>query len=249
MVGSTGSLQRGFSLLELTFVLVVIGVLSLLASFAFSGADDVRQQQQARAQAEIVREALRYYVLANKRLPCPDFNANGYEERNAADACSDSGETGYVPYYSIGLTPSEENRMIYRVYRAASPNDITSLEERTGDEEGAPGYMGIGDAIVALMHIPATVSGTMHVYVAGVNADGSSNCDAAVSSYPAFALIVPNTDRDNDNNLLDGVNAGTTASTANCIASPLQPLSWDYDDIVVVESPNALIGWLTRHLN
>ncbi|MDR0771396.1 MAG: type II secretion system GspH family protein [Burkholderiales bacterium] len=245
MVSGVGLQQRGFSLLELAFVLVVIGVLGLFARFAFSGADDVRQQQQAKAQAEVVREALRYYVLANKRLPCPDFNADGYEDRDStSEACSGGGEIGFVPYHSLGLTPSEENRMTYGVYRAASPNDITFLTERTDDLEGAPGYMGVGDAIVALREIPATVSGT-NLFVAGINADGSSNCAAAVSVHPAFVLIVPNTDRDGDGNLLDGVNADTT----KCIASPLQPLMWNYDDVVAVESPNALIGWLTEHIH
>jgi prepilin-type N-terminal cleavage/methylation domain-containing protein len=247
MVSGIGSRQRGFSLLELVFVLVVIGVLSLLANFAFSGADDVRQRKQAQAQAEVVREALRYYVLANKRLPCPDFNADGYESRDASGTCSQNGEIGYVPYYAIGLTPSDENRMTYGVFRAAWPNDITVLAERTGDLEGEPGYMSIGDAITALMAIPATVSGTEHIFVAGLNTNGSSDCSAAVSTHPAFVLIVPNTDRDGDGNLLDGVNVNANAT--KCIASPLQPLAWNYDDVVVVESPTSLIGWLTEHIN
>lgn len=247
-LGIIGSRQHGFSLLELAFVLAVIGVLGLLAKFAFSGADDVRQQQQARAQAEVVREALRYYVLANKRLPCPDFSINpdGYEERDGDDKCRQSGEIGFVPYYSLGLTPSEENRMTYGVYRAEEANDITYLAERTGDADGEPDYKNLGDAIVALMQIPATVD-SGHIHVAGINGDGTSNCGANVSTHPAFVLIVPNTNRDNDagNKLLDGFNA----SGGECIASPLQPLAWNYDDVVAVESPSALIGWLTEHIH
>jgi len=240
--------QRGFNLLELTLVLIVIGVLGLFAKFAFSGADDVSQEQQAKAEAEVVREALRYYVLANKRLPCPDYNADGYEDRDATSGlCVQSGETGYVPYASIGLTPSANNPMTYGVYRDAAPNDVTALEERTGDVEGSPGYMNAGDAIVALMAIPATVSGTAHVFVAGLNADGTSNCNAAVSTYPAFVLAVPNTDKDNDGKLLDGVNAAIPSPP--CFASPQQAMAWNYDDVVAVESPDALIGWLKQHSN
>ncbi|MDR1530157.1 MAG: type II secretion system GspH family protein [Burkholderiales bacterium] len=246
MVSGVGSRQHhGFSLLELAFVLTAIGVLSLLAHFTFSGADDVRQHQQAKAEAEVVREALRYYVLANKRLPCPDFDEDGYEDRDPSGGCSLYDEMGFAPYYAIGLPPKEENRTYYGVYRAASPDDITVLEERTGDGEGEPDFKDLGDAINALSKIPATVSGNAHIYIAGVNADGSSNCDASVAAYPAFVLIIPNINRDNENGLLDGVNS----NTAKCIASPIQPLTWNYDDIVVVESPNALIGWLTKHIN
>jgi prepilin-type N-terminal cleavage/methylation domain len=244
--GNSGVRQCGFTLLELALVLVVIGVLSLLANFAFSGADDVRQQQQARAEAEAVREALRYYLLANKRLPCPDTSGDGYENRGTDGRCATNTEISFVPYYTLNLTPSDENRMTYGVYRTASPNDITFLEERTGDQEGEPDYRNLGDAITALMAIPTTVSNT-HIFVAGVNADGSSNCGTGVSTHPAFVLIVPNTDRDQDSSgdLLDGVNANNT----RCVASPLQPLAWNYDDVVAVESPSALIGWLTEHIN
>jgi prepilin-type N-terminal cleavage/methylation domain-containing protein len=230
--------NSGFTLVELTLVLVVLGVLGLFATFAFSGAEDVRQHQQAQAEAETAREALRSFLLANKRLPCPDTTVppDGYEN------CPATSETGTLPYYTLGLTDAAHNRMFYGVYRAAGDNDITLLRERTGDAEGAPGHLGVGDAIAALQAISDTLTAA-HIHAAGIDATGVSVC--ADGYNPAFLLIVPNADRDGTGAFLDGPNA----ASGNCYASPLQPLAQDYDDVLVAESPSALIGWLMHHMN
>ncbi|MDR3221878.1 MAG: hypothetical protein LBU46_07745 [Candidatus Accumulibacter sp.] len=216
-------------------MLVVLGVITLYVNFAFSGADDVRQRQQASAQAEAAREAIRYFVLANKRLPCPGDD-DGYEDCTA-------GETGHLPYLNLGLADDSVNRITYGVYRATGDDDVTRLEERTGDAEGQPDYLGYGDTISALRRIPEMPVAS-HIHVAAVNADGTSDCNQGLSQ-PVFILVVPNRDKDSDNNLLDGVNAEAN----NCFASPLQASASNYDDVVVTESSTTLIGWLARHLN
>ncbi|MDR1274923.1 MAG: prepilin-type N-terminal cleavage/methylation domain-containing protein [Candidatus Accumulibacter sp.] len=227
----------GFTLLELSFVVVVMGVLGLFFAGSFSGADDVRVRRQSRAHAEVAREALRAFVLANKRLPCPDANADGYED------CALAGETGTLPYADLGLADAAHNRILYGVYRAASTDDITLQAERTGDAEGAPGYLGLGDVIVALQAIVPDTLVPAYLHIAGIDAAGAADCAAA--HHPVFILIVPNTDRDGDGNFLDAPNA----PNGKCFASPEQPMTLNYDDVVAVESPSALIGWVTYHIN
>ncbi len=239
---------RGFTLLELVIVLVVIGILSLLTVSNFSGAEDVRQRKEAQAATETVREALRYFVLANKRLPCPDFSKNGYEG-DSSGTCTSGKELGWVPYYSIGLPVSESGRMAYGVFRLTGSDDLTTLTERTGDPEGTPGYRDLGDMIAALNKTPSTVNGSSQIFVSGVTAAGTSDCVAATSYYPAFVLIAPLTDRNSDGDIFDGVNTDLWATGHDCIASPLQPLASDYDDVVIAESPQTLVGWLTLHAN
>jgi prepilin-type N-terminal cleavage/methylation domain-containing protein len=237
--------QHGFNLLELTMVLIVIGVLGLMTTYAFSGADN-DLSQRPETELNIVREALRHFVLVNKRLPCPDFSGNdGYEGVDAATGeCTNASETGFVPYVSIGLeNVTHNNRMRYAVYRAGGENDITTLEERTNDTEGQPDYMGFGDMIRALEAIAAASADSGHVRVATLKGDGTSDC--ALWSHPAFILIVPNQDKDDSGDELDGVNAAGN----KCFASPLQAQAWNYDDAVAMEPPGALIGWITRHMN
>jgi prepilin-type N-terminal cleavage/methylation domain-containing protein len=222
---------RGFNLIELSMTLVVMGVLGLLAVFAFSGADR-GSSLRGRAEADGAREAVRYFVLINKRLPCPDNDGDGREDCGTV-------EFGFLPYLTLGLDEAAGERMRYAVYRG-SANDATSLVERTGDTEGQPDYLGIGDTIAALKAIPVTSNSAAHVRVAALDANGASNCNNA--THPAFVLVVPNADRDGDGSRLDGVNAGT----ATCVASPLQFGTPVYDDIVVAEAADALIGWLFK---
>jgi type II secretory pathway pseudopilin PulG len=233
----------GFSLFELTMVLVVIGALSLLTSRAFHGIDSSEAQSSAEEKAHVARSALRYFALANKRLPCPDPDGDGYENVGGDGRCLTMGETGFLPYHTLGLAEMAHNRMRYAVYRASSDNDLTRRVERTGDAEGAPDYMGLGDFIVALEDIPASVTDASHPRVATVQTDGASDCGVAL--YPAFALIVPNQDKDNDSHPEDGENSGS----GPCIASPLQSRAWNYDDVVVSESPDSLVGWIVRNMN
>ncbi|MDR3351523.1 MAG: hypothetical protein LBO00_00580 [Zoogloeaceae bacterium] len=227
---------RGFQLLELAIVLAALGVITLMASFAFSGVDQKNTRAQSAAEAENAREAIRAFLLANKRLPCPDTNADSHED------CGGTAESGHLPYASLGLTENTHNRMRYSVYRAAAPNDVTQLAERTDDAEGDPDYRGYGDTLAALAQIPAMPLDEAHIHITGLAADGASDCAAA--AHPAFALIVPNRDADGDSNVLDGANAAGL-----CLASPRQPAAWNYDDFVLAESAAALAGWLARHIN
>jgi type II secretory pathway pseudopilin PulG len=230
--------MRGFQLLELAIVLSVLGVITLMTTWAFSGIDQKNTKAQSEAETEVAREAIRAFLLANKRLPCPDTNGDGYEN------CSVGGpESGYLPYLSLGLAENVSKRMRYSVYRNSGINDITWLEERTGDAEGAPDYLGYGDTLAALAGIKAVPIDTTHIHVAGVDAAGNSICNAG--THPAFALIVPNEDKEANGTLFDGLNA----SGGNCIASPRQPGAWNYDDFVLEESSTALMGWVTQHLN
>ncbi|MDR2112281.1 MAG: type II secretion system GspH family protein [Candidatus Accumulibacter sp.] len=238
----SSTFMRGFQLLELAIVLVALGVITLMATFAFSGVDQKNTRAQSAAEAENAREAIRAFLLANKRLPCPDTNADGHEN------CG-GGESGYLPYASLGLTENTHNRMRYSVYRASGTNDATRLEERTGDAEGDPDYRGYGDTLAALTQIPATPLDGAHIRVAGLAPNGASDC-ASTATHPAFALVVPNRDADGSGNPLDGLNAGVAVGSAGgCIASPRQPAAWNYDDFVLAESAAALTGWLARHIN
>ena len=225
----------GFSLLELSLVLVALGVLGLLAHFAFSGMDEARKRRQGEAEIAVARAALRTFLLNNNRLPCPDTAS----PPTGGENCGVGDEVGHLPYVTLGMTVMAHNRMLYGVYRAASPNDITVAAERTGD---SPDNIDKNDAIAALRVIPDTLPNTLHVHVAGRNSGGAFECSAG--HYAAFVLVVPWSDKNNDGSLADGLNF--SAVTSKCFASPAQRAAHDYDDVVSVEPPSALIGWLSR---
>ncbi|MBS1143659.1 MAG: hypothetical protein H6R14_1065 [Proteobacteria bacterium] len=65
------SAESGFTLVELTVVLVIVALLSSGLMLGLSGQRDQIQNKEAQQQLEIVRDALLGFAMANGRLPCP----------------------------------------------------------------------------------------------------------------------------------------------------------------------------------
>jgi len=97
--------QAGFSLLELSIVLIVIALLSgsLLASF--SSLHDSRDSEEARRQIDYAEEALLGFAISHGRLPCPAKPGNsGLESPENGGNCTNPWN-GYLPAISLGIHP------------------------------------------------------------------------------------------------------------------------------------------------
>lgn len=132
------TLLRGFTLVEMAVVVVLMGILltmgvsTWLASVNSSATRSTKERQVA------VREALISYLRTNGRLPCPDIGPNssvagpiaagpdGRENRSALngsepDTTADCAQAfGLIPYADIGLSREASldawgNAMLYRV--------------------------------------------------------------------------------------------------------------------------------------
>ena len=107
------SRQSGFSLVELTVVLVIVALLSSGLLLGLSAQRDVASSQEAQRQLDNIKEALLAFAITNGRLPCPaiptlaNTNANaGQEDRlNALSACNLA--HGALPWASLGLPETD----------------------------------------------------------------------------------------------------------------------------------------------
>lgn len=107
------SRQSGFSLVELTIVLVIIALLSGGLLLGLSAQRDISSNQEAQRQLDNIKEALLAFAITNGRLPCPaiptlpNTNANaGQEDRlNTSSACNLS--HGTLPWASLGLPETD----------------------------------------------------------------------------------------------------------------------------------------------
>ncbi len=99
---------RGFSLVELSVVVLIIGILLTMGIGAMNATQENQASSTTAQRQALVKEALTGYIRRTNRLPCPDtdFTApDGIENRTTPNdpttACS--ARFGIVPYVTLGL--------------------------------------------------------------------------------------------------------------------------------------------------
>lgn len=152
------AIQRsaGFTLIELSVLMVIIGMLVLLAILAVPVLSDRERLSTTDVTMDEVSEALVSFAAINSRLPCPDINGDGLE--GTAGTCAATDVVGRVPYRELGFSDpilDEAHLPIrYAVYRNAEatadlaalsnlfvpvlPGDPPTLRTYTGSPPGPP---------------------------------------------------------------------------------------------------------------
>lgn len=111
--------QRGFSLVELTVVLVIVALLSSGLILGLSAQHEATMTQDARRQLDATKEALLGFAMANGRLPCPAPANLPNTDANAglapAPPCDNALQHGVVPWATLGLPETDPwgNRLTY----------------------------------------------------------------------------------------------------------------------------------------
>ncbi len=93
--------QRGFSLVELSIVILVMGLILGGIALPLAQQRDNARLKEAEQQVEDVREALEGYLLVNGALPCPATPASGGQAAVAGGSCQR--QHGFVPATTLDL--------------------------------------------------------------------------------------------------------------------------------------------------
>ncbi len=99
-------LHSGFSLIELTIVLVIIALLSSGLILGLTAQRDVIANQDAQRQLDTAREALLGFAITNGRLPCPAVATLASSDANAGkENCTNA--HGVLPWATLGLPETD----------------------------------------------------------------------------------------------------------------------------------------------
>lgn len=227
--------QTGISLLELSIVLVITGI--ILAGLA-SGVDaqiEQRDRRQTRQQLEEIKQALLGFAVANGRLPCPDSTGNdGIEDRTGAvgsQTCINTISIGNLPWVTLGIGQFDawQRNFAYGV----TPGSVTPLTAGFAhDPPPAP------VCPATMPPPPSTVSfdlctiGTFDIRDSVGGAMVAQDIAAVVISYGRNGGLAPTTPDETENQNGDDVAVDRAYSS-----NPAQP----FDDLVKFISANELM--------
>lgn len=96
------SLQRGFTLIEIAIVLLVVAILLGYTVAMFPRQQELKQYRAVNEEMDRIIEAIIGFAQVNGRLPCPSIpDSNGLEDGGGAVNCNNYG--GFVPVNTLGL--------------------------------------------------------------------------------------------------------------------------------------------------
>lgn len=100
----TASRQRGFTLIEMSIVLIIFGILVGGGLLAMNPLLDRTRVRQTQANMDQIEDALLLYVMRFQRLPCPaDGSTGAGTEAGGPGGCTASADDGVIPWVTLGL--------------------------------------------------------------------------------------------------------------------------------------------------
>lgn len=125
--------QKGFTLVEISLALLLIGLLTV-GALTFNGVfRQVTKAEETQAQMEQIKMGLLSFIKVNHYLPCPDTNSDGLEDRRISmniSVCQS--RQGTLPYQTLSVTDKDVwgSPFYYRVNpRAEQSQRINDLCE------------------------------------------------------------------------------------------------------------------------
>lgn len=217
---------HGFTLIEVSLVLLIVAFTLGNLLFPLGSKLEERSINQAKIQVDHLKSSILNFVLVNYRLPCPDINQDGLEDRQGVNCNNINGNIPYVTLSSPHALDPWGNSFLYQV----SPE----LADTSNNNTCATAPPGVSIAICSALN-----EGTINVFsytAAGVQQPAAIGVAAIILSTgrnTGSNGVAQNENTDNDADFVK-----TRYGDANA--------SIPFNDIVVWITVNELIATLIK---
>ena len=215
--------SQGFTLVELTVVLIIVSLLLGGLLIPLSAQQDVRQLADTEKQLAETRDALIGYAQINGRLPCPAADAGGLENRDLVSRqCASL--FGFLPWVNLGTRPTDPwGRLIrYRVSNEFAQSGVNGTDPTLTTNSAAQlriqGHNADGSYSDLTNDVPREV--VFAILSHGKNGYHATNLDGTAG--PSDAGVV-NPDEDINNTALSNPNPEAVAGRATLISRTPTP--------------------------
>jgi prepilin-type N-terminal cleavage/methylation domain-containing protein len=100
--------NRGFSLVEMAVVLVILGLLIGALVLPLSGQLDAKRYSETRQELENIKSALIGFAVLYGRLPCPSNEPNPANVNYGVETtCTALTAEGYLPWKTLGMSETD----------------------------------------------------------------------------------------------------------------------------------------------
>jgi prepilin-type N-terminal cleavage/methylation domain-containing protein len=229
--------QKGFSLVEIAVVLVIIAILATAVGVPLAGQLEQQRMIDAQKQLEVAREAIYGFAMANGRLPCPAVaGATGDESPVGGGTCTTT--VGFLPATTLGLTgldtsgymvdPWNDGNTTRRIRYAISNQNSNALTTANGVKT----------------QTMATVAGTTQLYVCATGltvAPPTTNCGTMTVLTDKAPFVIYSLGKSTAQNSFDETNNQTDDRSFTGGAPTAT-----FDDIVTWGSLNTLFSRMVQ---
>lgn len=197
--------QKGFSLIELAIVLVVMAL--LLGGLFVPLTAQIEQQRIRETQKamEEIKEALLGYAIVKGYFPCPAVSATVGNEDRAGVACNAGKRVGFIPWADLGVAKADAWGRLFRY--SVNPDFSNSGTKFTLISTGDIAIKGttsdvnnIASAIPAVVmshgkngYLGTTEQNTIISNASGTNADEQTNAPPSIGTLFVSKTMTENT--------------------------------------------------------
>jgi len=206
---------HGFTLVEMSIVLVIVGLLIGGGFSTFSAYTDNAKQSHTQGNLQVTKRAMLDYVLVNRHMPCPDTDDDGSENREADFSCT--GAAGTVPFNDIGLGVGVTSDDWNNVFAYGINTDVI-VAANVANVDNSASYFSSENAPVFDLQTPPTVASPTVAESYTVCKKSAAACNATATNVEVDAIpaVIVAFNQNGSATSLAACNSETGSEAENC---------------------------------